>query len=795
MLRKLHSLLMLMIALFVYNTGFAQKANGTLQGVVKDADLGEPLPFVTITIHSKSSGELVGGQITDDKGKFTIKNLPLDSLEVNFQFIGYESYAQVLSLTENNRSINVGTISIAEEVSLLEGVEVVAERSTIEQKIDRKVINIGKDLSSTGPTAADLMVNIPSVDVDQNGNVSLRGNENVRILINGKPTNLDASQLLQQIPSTSIQKIELITSPSAKYNPEGMSGIINVVLRKNTNLGLNGNISTGLTRGLETRFTGSADVNYRSDKINVHGNYGHNQGRYLTNGNIDRFSDASSEVWSSTRDPNSHLFKVGLDYFLSDNTTISGYTIQNHSDQERGSSTEILYPEGSLLGFGQEYGSASESHTATYNFDIKHKWGENGQNLELEVDLNDYDSEEDAAFLLTSEANPDVNALETVLLDRQNTTVNLDYVNPIDGNIKLELGAEARIQKTQNDYETSNPNFVDANYDLDRDIYSVYATFSQDLGQWSYQIGSRLESFKGTGELLEPGEELQVFEDDIFSVYPSGYVRFVPDPDSQKDAFNLNASRRVDRPNLTQLNPIRVWSSARINNVGNPSLAPQFTNSIEFNYVRQLKKGSVTSGVFFRKIYDEITRFGFNDPATEGNILFSYNNYDDNSAYGFELSSNYSFTSWWSMNSSFDVYSQTQRGVAVDALNEVQNVLLNFRMNHSFKASKNLTLQLFGMYRGANTNLQYKTLAFYFINIGGRYRVLKGKGTVSLNFTDIFRDQQFSFEGDRPVPQAGVFQWDSRTVFFGFSYRFGSGGKRLLSRKKRDKMETKSAGF
>ena len=775
--------------------GFAQKANGTLQGVVKDANLGEPLPFVTITIHDKSSGELVGGQITDEKGRFTIKDLPLKSLSMTLQFIGYEKYTQELQLSENQRSINLGPIAITEEVSLLEGVEIVAERSTIEQKIDRKVINIGKDLASTGPTAAELMVNIPSVDVDQNGNVSLRGNENVRILVDGKPTNLDASQLLQQIPSTSIQKIELITSPSAKYNPEGMSGIINVVLRKNASLGLNGNVSAGLTRGQATRFSGSTDLNYRSEKINLHGNYGNNHGRYLTNGNIDRFSDASSEVWNSTREPTSHLFKVGLDYFLSDNTTISGYTIQNDFDQERTSNTYIFYPEGTFLGFGQDYRSISESRTGTYNFDVKHKWGDNGQNLELEVDLNDYESQENADFLLTSEINPPENALETIFLDRQNTTVNLDYVNPINGDIKLELGAEARLQRTQNDYDTSNPNFSDANYDLNRDIYSLYATFSQDLGQWSYQLGSRLERFTGTGGLVQPGEGSQVFEDDILSLYPSGFIRFVPDPSSEKDAFNLNASRRVDRPNLTQLNPIRLWSSARINNVGNPALAPQFTNSIEFNYVRQLKQGSVTTGVFFRRIYDEITRFGFNDPDTEGNILFSYNNYDNNSAYGFELSGNYSFASWWSVNSSFDIYSQTQRGVAVDALTEVQNVLLNFRMNHSFKATKRLTLQLFGMYRGANTNLQYKTLAFYFMNIGGRYKVLNSKGTVSLNFTDVFRDQQFSFEGDRPVPQAGVFQWDSRAVFFGFSYRFGSAGKRLLSRKKRDQMETKSAGF
>lgn len=357
------------------------------------------------------------------------------------------------------------------------------------------------------------------------------------------------------------------------------------------------------------------------------------------------------------------------------------------------------------------------------------------------------------------------------------------------------MGGEVRIQNTQNQYQTTNASLNNSRYDFDREIYSGYVSYRHDMKKWSYQLGLRLESFSMVGRLEESGEPNQRFSSPVFSLYPSAFISYVPDPESQKVAFNLSISRRVDRPNLSQVTPIRVWSSPRITNIGNPALVPQFTNSIELNYTRQLKEGSVTTGVFLRRIEDEITRFGFNDPENPENIFFSYNNYQNNSAYGFELSGNYKLAPFWSFTASFDVYAQTQRGVIQNELREVDNVLYNFRMNHSFKASPKLTFQVVNLYRGANTNLQYKRLAFHFINIGGRYTVLKGNGTLSVNFNDIFKTQQNSFEGERPLLQKGVFDWDSRTITIGYSHRFGNGKKALSKRKQRDRNETRSGAF
>lgn len=770
------------------------EGTGVVSGRIMDAGLNEPLPFVTIRVKVKESGDLFGGQITDKKGKFSIGQIPKGTYVFEFQFIGFETLIREVTLAEKEK-VDLGSLFLKEDVTALQGVEVTAERSTIEQKVDRKVIHIGKDLATSGGTAAELMTNIPSVNVGSDGAISLRGNENVRILVDGKPTNLSAAQLLQQIPSASIKSIELITNPSAKFIPDGMSGIINIVLHKNSSLGLNGNISTVFTFGKEYRFTGSTDVNYKTKKLNLFVNYGNNHGLNPTWGDITRPGDPSKEIWIFMDDPVSHLFKTGVDYSLTDRTTLSAYTIQNKFDNQASRFTAIQFPEAETNNFSQQYISAVGNRTSTYNFDLKHQFPKEGALLELEFDYSEFSEEDLAAFTFEGANVVASNAQETIDIARQNTTINLDYTSRIGEDKKLEIGAEVRVQKTQNQYQTTNSNLNSSLYNFDRDIYSGYVSYRHTMNKWSYQIGLRLESFDMVGLLEESGQPNQRFSSPVFSLYPSAFVSYIPDPEKQKDAFNLSLSRRVDRPNLAQVTPIRVWSSPRITNIGNPALVPQFTNSIELNYTRQLKEGSITTGVFFRRIEDEITRFGFNDPENPENIFFSYNNYQNNSAYGFELSGNYKLTPFWSFTSSFDLYTQTQRGVVQNELREVQNVLYSFRMNHSFKASEKLTFQVVNLYRGANTNLQYTRLAFHFINVGGRYTVLKGKGTLNVNFNDIFKTQQNSFEGERPLLQKGVFDWDSRTLTIGYSHRFGDGKNRLLKRKKRDRNETKSGGF
>lgn len=771
----------------------AQKPKtGSVIGTVMDDHLKVPLPFVTVFLTSNENEDPITGHITNEDGYFHLKKVPYGAYVINVQFVGFKNYSKEVIIDSGEPNVDLGRIPMKDDVAVLRAVEVTAERSTIEQKVDRKVINIGKDLSTVGPTAADLMINLPSIDVDQDGNLSMRGNDNVIVLVDGKPTNQSAPQLLQQIPSGSIKAIELITNPSAKFIPEGMSGIINIVLHRNTNSGFNGKLNSGLTLGNKLRYNTATDLNYRTEKINYYFNYALTDAPMPTWGEIFRPEEPSEEDWYALNDRVTHLFKGGIDLDLTDQTVLSAYSIQNIFVNAGDRATDILFPQVNGLDFGQAYQTDVNNYSANYNLDLRHLFSESSS-VELEVDHGVFNREELADFQFYGSVQEVDVATELITNDRHNTTVNLDFERNFGQSNKLEVGLEARIQQIDNRYDTSNPNFVSSSYMLDRDIYAGYFNYRHNFGKWSYQIGARLERFDQSSDFAPENEATEQHNDFIQSIYPSLFINFVPDPNSQKHAFNLSVSRRVDRPNLQQLNPMRAWSSARVTNIGNPSLTPQFTNSIELNYTRQLNSGSLTSGLFVRKIFDEITRFGFNDPDNSGGILFSYDNYQDNMAYGVELSGNYQITSIWSFNASFDLYSQTQRGVAQDEFRQVQNVIYNFRNNHSVKLSERLTLQMMGLFRGGNTNLQYKTLSFYFLNIGARYQLFDGNGNLSVSFNDIFHTQRFAFRGG-PIVQEGTFNWDSRTLFIGYTHKLGRGKKQSPKRKERDSNEKKSVG-
>lgn len=793
----LHSVLFIVLSVHLHaQTNDHKKKAGSIAGTVVDGNLGEALPFVTVFVKQSDSEEILTGQITDESGAFEIKGIPTGEHQLEIQFVGFKNVSIAVVISKESPRADVGQVLMYDDVEMLNTVEVTAERSTIEQKVDRKVINIGKDLATAGPTAADLMVNLPSVDVDQDGTVSLRGNDEVIVLVDGKPTNQSSAQLLQQIPSGSIERIELITNPSAKYVPEGMSGIINIILRKNTNIGFNGTVNGGFTSGERQRYNGALDLNYRTKKLNLFFNASTSDGPMPTWGTIDRAEDDSYEVWYSLNDRTSYMIKSGFDLDVSSKTVVSAYTLLNWFENQGYRSTDIFYPNAEVTGsldFGQEYSTSISNTTNTYNFDITHQF-ENNASLEFEADHSIFDGNEAADFEFYGSIFPVEEAIELIGNTRKNTTLNLDYEKNLSSTKRLQIGAEARLQRTNNTYETTNPNFANSAYDLNRDILATYFNMSHKLGKWSYQLGARLEIFDQNSLFREEDSEGERYDDLIRSIYPSAFISYVPNPETQKDAFNFSVSRRVDRPNITQLNPMRAWSSARITNVGNPALIPQFTNSAEINYTRQLSSGSITSAVFYRMIMDEITRFGFNDAENPGNILFSYDNYQNNSAYGMEISGNYQFTPIWSGSLSFDLYSQTQKGVANDVSLTVENKIYNIRTNHSFKAGKKLTFQLIGLYRSANTNLQYTTRSMYFVNTGARLKTFKGKGTLSLNVNDIFHTQRFAFFGERPVSQEGNYNWDSQSVFIGYSHVFGKGKKRQLKRKKRDNNEKKSTG-
>ena len=767
---------------------------GSISGKVIDKKTNEPLPYVNIVV--KENNKVVTGGITSDKGIFQIKNLALKEYVVEIQFIGYKTILKSVKLTENS-DVNLNTIAIEEDAIQLKGVEIVSERSTIEQKIDRKVINVGKDLTTAGATASEIMNNIPSVNVDQDGKISLRGNENVRVLVDGRPSNIEASQLLKQIPSTSIKKIELITNPSAKYNPEGMSGIINIVLHKNANDGFNASINTGLTFAKTPKINSSTNLNYKTGKVNFFATYGNNFGKKFNEGSILRLDDQSNQLFDIKNDDKSHLFKIGMDYYINDKNTLSVYTNQNKLIGDGKVDVSILNPDATknLTQYSKYDGNNLDG---TYNLAFKHLTKKEGETLDLEINHSIYSGDQLANFRTTFN-NPSIPTSaysDDISEKRENSTINLDYVNPLNEKSKLEMGAETRIVRTQNNYTTNNSSLSNSNYDYDLDIHSAYVTFGQKFKKIGYQLGARFESYKANAKL----NNVTAFKDDYITLYPSASMTYSL---SEKDQFQMSYSRRVDRPSLGQTKPIREFSTPRVTSIGNPELQPQFTNSVELNYTKTVSKGSITTGVFVRTINNEINRVLYPDPQNQDKQIMSYDNFDTNTAYGFEASLNYKINSWWDIQPAVDFSSITQKGL-VSMFNtttnsfdfvtkEVNASAFNARFNSNFKATKSLRFLLFGFYRSGVDGVQFNGKEMYKIDAGGRYSFLKDKATLSVRFNDIFDTMKAGFYGDNPYPQTGQFTWESQSVYVGFNYMFGTGKNKSLQRKQRDS-NTKEGG-
>lgn len=809
-----------LISLFQVQANNTPVKDGSITGKVVDASINQALPYVNIVVKN-SKGEIITGGITTDDGNFKINKVPNGKLLVSVQFIGYKTINKSIEISNKNKNINLGTILLEESAEGLDEVTVVAETSTIQQKVDRKVINVGKDLITSGPTASDIMNNLPSVNVDQqSGNISLRGNENVRVMVDGKLSNIPAAQLLKQIPSESIKSIELITNPSAKYNPEGMSGIINIILHKNTNIGFNGNINVGLSYQDEPKFNSSIDMNYRNGKFNFFGNYSNNISKNINYGNIARPDQGVNQTIDVLSKNQSHLLKIGVDYYINDKNTLSIFTNQNFFDGGVTAETDILNLDPSEDIF-QDLLNDNDNNSQQYNLNYKLDFDKEGHNIELEVDHNIFEGNSNNNNFFTGLAlRP--NFEEFTGTDRKRTTINLDYINPLSENTKLELGLEARLFNSDIDYNSDGReqnefgDYVPTEtvFDYSRNLYSAYATYGKNFEKWSYQFGLRAENVNVNADAfktyLDSGNEIDIpFENNYFQLYPSIFFTYNP---SDKNTYQLSYSRRVDRPGINQVNPLPEWNTPLVSQFGNQELQPQFTNSVELNYTRQLKKGSITTGIFYRAIEDEINQAVLIDRDDLNRLLLTFDNFNNTSAYGYELSSNYRPTKWWSLNGSFDIYLQTQKSIG-ENLNvdpsvateddisletiEVDNVAWNFRVFNNFKVSKKLSLSAFGFYRGLNKNIQFTMKPMYFVNVGLRYNFLEdNRATFSLNFNDIFNTMRARFDGSVPFKQIGEFHWESQTIQGRLSYRFGGGKYKAKSRKQRDdNIKSDSGGF
>lgn len=792
----------LLFALFLTLSNlFAQEKTGSVAGKIIDSKTKEGIGFSTVKI--KDGTQIIANVMTKEDGSFTFSNLELKSYILEINFVGYKKYSETIELTTSKKSVTISTINLESESKEIEGVTIVKERSTIEQKADRKVVNVGKDLIASGATASDIFNNIPTVSIDpQTKELSLRGNSNVRVFVDGKPTNIDATQLLQQIPSASIKQIELITNPSAKYNPDGNSGIINIILYKNSRTGFNGSLTSGVTFGVTPKTNQSLNLNYKVGKVNFYTNYGFNHGKNRNYGyvNSERPSLENYQSFNFSNINTSHLLKLGADYYINDNNTLSFFTNLNFFDGKGDSNTVVdFFNNTTNTDVYQKNWNNSGNFTYTYDLNYKHNFKKKGETIEFQANHSVTDNSDLSHFLDNS-----ISSTNDISGKTNYSQFNIDYVNPLSETSKLELGYESRIQGGKNNFADFSTTYSDLNtFDFNRNIHAIYANFSESFGKFNAQVGARAEQYDLFAHPVKiasnsANSQNAVIRDAIFTIYPSAYLTYKMD---DNNTFNLNYTRRVDRPSNGQINPIREWRTPQMESRGNPALEPQFTNSFEVNYTKNTKIGSITSAVFYRMINAEISRVIYSDATNPNYNILSFNNFKNNHSVGAEISANLRLTKWWFTNASADVYFKTVRGTVTNLTTnlpengEVKVTTFNTRLNNTFSASKNLKFNLFGMYRGRDLSLQYARTPMYRIDFGANYTILKGKGTLSARLNDMFNMMHFGFDGNIPYKQVGEFHWESRTFYLGFNYNFGGGKNKELQRKQRDKNETQSGGM
>lgn len=780
------------------------KSTKIVSGTIVSTTTQETIPFVTILLKNKSETKTA---IADENGQFSIEKLHYLKYVLSINAIGYKSYQKQLDFGKTS-FINLEKIYLKENIEALDAVVIRAETSVVKQEIDRVVINVGKDLTNMGTDAASVLNNVQSVSVDQQtGELSLRGNSNVRVLIDGKPTNIPTDQLLKQLPSNAIKNIELITNPSAKYNPEGNSGIINIELIKNSTYGFNGSINTSATMGRNLRGSQGFNMNYKKGNINLYTNYNYRSGKNDIIGSLLRPKDNVQETYGLNI-INNHFFKLGTDIDLNKKTSLSVFTLQAFNKKSYTNITEIKDLPDYTTKDKSVFSLDRKPRNQNYDISLRKVFDEKKHILDIGISYNIRKQPEKSSTIdllnLTKKA---TNYTEAIHATSKRTFVNLDYAKPFANHILIETGLQYRYYQ-QNKHNQSTqlvnnslgeivPSGL-SDFKFNRHIYSAYFNYKQQFDKLGVQAGLRAERYILDAYFdTDITTETQNAKDQKTSLYPSFFATY---NFNKKDQFQFSYSRRVDRPSIKQLTPIRTWGTPLLVSQGNPNLKQQFTNSLELKYNRKLTIGNVSFTTFYRNINDVISRSISSDELVAERVILSYANFDNSNQYGIELSGNLKLANWWRFNTSADLYYQKQEGLVQDRNTdtrtfikiEVDNILLNFRTHNNFKITKNLNLQMTHMYRGLDKNVQRDRKPMFLMNLASSYKILKEKGTVTLGFSDVFNTFKARFNIINPIAQNGEFNWESQKITLGFVYNFGK--KFKIDKKRRPREERESGG-
>ncbi|WP_221395154.1 outer membrane beta-barrel family protein [Dyadobacter sp. NIV53] len=744
------------------NKIFAQ-SDGKLKviGKIIDSQTSTPLGYASIRLFKTTDSSFVAGAITDETGSFVV-DISAGNYYAMSEFIGYKPhFSNGLKLNATNSPLEIGSIKLAASARNLEEVTIQAEKSTMELSLDKKIFNVGKDLANAGGTAVDILTNVPSVAVDVEGNVSLRGTGNVRILIDGKPSGLvsiKGGSGLQQLQGSMIERVEIITNPSARYEAEGMGGIINIVLKKERKEGFNG--SFDIITGYPTNIGAAANVNYRRKNLNFFINY------TMSHRNTPGINYLYQELYRndstfiSERDMRSSLkgmansARGGIDYYFNDKNVLTGSYTWRTSKGKRFSTLkyrDYISSINNLTGFTNRTQDETETEpNSEYALTYKKTFKRKGQ--EFTADARYLDNWENSdQYYNENIYKPDGSPAAPSILQRavnyeteKQFLFQADYVHPFGKDGKLEAGLRSSTRNMTNDYTVTQqdndggwitlPNLTN-DFLYKEKINAAYGIIGSKFRKLSYQAGLRAE---WTGVTTELRTTKEVNDRNYANLFPSVHVTYDL---AKQNALQLSFSRRVRRPQYNDLSPFATYSDNRNYWSGNPDLNPEFTNVFELGHIRYFGKGSITSSVYYRHTDGKIT--SIRRVQENGNSYTRPENLGTEDAYGAEFTSSFVPYQWWKIDGSVNFFRAVTDGTGVDADFKSDTYSWFVRTTQRFTLWKTTDLQLRGNYEAPQQTPQGRRKALATLDLAASRDILKNNGTLTLSVIDVFNSRKY----------------------------------------------------
>jgi outer membrane receptor protein involved in Fe transport len=759
---------------------------------------------------------LIGGIVTNANGSFELENLRPGKYKMVIAFMGYKSLVIDTLVLRKLEERDLGNIALGSNEKVLKEVTIETQQDMVKNTIDKKVFDAGKLAIANGGSANDVLTQVPTVSVDIDGNISLRGSGNVTILIDGRPSGMSGAGragVLSGIPASAIESVEVITNPSAKYDPDGMSGIINIVLKKNKLQGTNGNAS--ISAGTNNKYNGNVSYNLRKNKVNIYTNYSFRYNERYGKGDVKRttyMGDSAIYLIQKNNSDNlnrNHSAKVGMDYNAS-KLAIFGFNVtlnyENKTEQEKLVNNSVNESTQLASAFNRYTNNPTDGLSQDYNLNYRQKFKNPKQLLSVESNYSINNNFSNSMYQQENfwEDYHEIIPYWFYQNNRSNTDFSInsntiDFESPLFKNGKIESGLKNTNREIDNDFysETFNNSVgsfladdsLNNRFVYNENIYAAYTSYGQTIGKWSYKAGLRAEQANTKSTLINNNSS---FVNNYFNVFPTAFLnRKIND----EQELQLNYGRRINRPGTRQLSPFTDYSNPLILRVGNPYLNPEYTHNLELSYLYNFKKINFSTTVFYRKTVDLIMR---NISINANNqTIVTFTNLGSSENMGIETVSRIELYKWWNITANINGFQTVIQGTNQDGEINTSNLSWNAKFLSNMLLKKGWSLQASGLYNARNIMAQGTILPMSQVDFALKKDVFKNKGTFTLSVTDIFDQMRFRINtSGSNFSQEVERKRETRVATLTFNYRFGSGDfAQRRTRNKENDYKNDEGGF